>query len=1025
MAAAPKVDTPSVMPSGKPARYISVDTSADTFGAGIGRAISGFGSTIAGIGADMDARGEKLRLEGAKTAANQAYVDFSLASNEIEANYLQTQGTNATAGYPDYSERLKKLRQDALDSLADDDAKRLFDGAVQSPLLSAASNGASHAAQQGRVAATDAAEARIQTIMTDSSTKFMDENLFQTNLAALDNQLADLGRINGWGPDVLLAKVKQNHSLAWESRITSMAMTDPQGSMQLFSRVRDDLTVESRLRVQGTVVQTAQNMAIQQTRADIRTGNNGDVRPAFQEGIITAGRNAEADQFLLSRSDKDLRHIQLMHPDTANRLAALIQSAPPGIRENITVFSAGRTIEEQAYLYKHGTPGMVAKPSPNAPHVRGDAADLGWAGGSFNSMPRETAMWLHENAPQFGLDFPMNDPARHPYEPWHIQRMAGPRATPQAMQQGSFVSRILAAEGGGAGVYSNAGAAGLMQVMPGTARDVALGLGIPYDPHRLAHDDQYNLLIGTAYLNQLLNKYNGDETLAAAAYNAGYGRVDQWIQQYGDPRLGEISHEEWAAQIPIAETRGYVAKVMSASGPPPSRAPVTAFMPQEQFQALVDEKRAWAQANFPGDTVFENSLVSGMEQEYNDLIQAHKDELAQNYDSLLQLIVPQGEDGTFVTQAQFMAAIQSNPELADRWNTLDGTKKDTILAKLRRNDKLNNKTENDAVTPINLQNYDAMVGLWSNDYPSFLKQDFGQMVADGKITSAQATALINQKKTPPPKDKTATPADIDMSAALRLGAPAITAAGLIPPGTPNLSTDETNQQYNTFYGALVRILGEETQRKGGKLNETDMYTIVQNLLLKQTVTDIRPREFLGGVAWLPWQSPTVMDSVSKAPYEDLSLYPRQGFAGAEVVTPALVPTIPPANRKALIDSYTARTGKPPTEAVLNQLYLASRAKSLAAPPAAAPEAEAPRPKPKSPPPIKMGSWPTPNGRVEEGQKIIVPESRDAKGKTYTVIKGNGLSLWAVQDQNGNYRQMTKEWLNTLLNKAGATIEVGK
>lgn len=1003
MAAAPKFDSPNVMPSGKPLRYIQVDTNADMFGAGIGRAISGFGSTVASVGAQLEANNEKIRLESAKTSANQAFVTASMASNELEATYLQTQGTNAAAGYTDYSDKLKSIRQEALDSLADDDAKKLFDGAFQPTMLSGANSGAVHAAQQGRVAAIDASKARVNTIMTDSATKFMDEDLFQSNMTALDTQLQEQGRLLGWGPDVLLAEVKQQHSLAWEARITSMAMTDPRGAMQLFARVKDDMNVENRLRVQSGVVATAQNLAIQGTREEIRGGVNGDVRPAFQEGIISGGRREDVDQFLISRAPgKDESHIRNMHPDTAARLSALIQSAPPGIREGITIFSGARSLEHQAELYRRsGGSGMVAKPSPHAPHVRGDAADLGWKGGSFKSMPADAQKWLHDNAGEFGLVFRLGN------EPWHIERAAGPRATPQAMQQGSFVNRILAAEGGGAGVYSPAGAAGLMQVMPGTARDVALSLGIPYDPHRLANEDQYNLLIGTTYLNQMLNKFGGDEMLAAAAYNAGPGAVEDWIAKFGDPRLGQISHEEFALRIPFAETRGYVAKVMNASGPQPRNAPVTAMMPKDQFTALVDEKRAWAQANFPGDVQFENTLISGMEQEYNDLIAAHNAELAANYDEILGLVIPIGEEGSYVTQADFQAALQSNPALAAQWENLEATKQNTILNQLRKNDKLNNGTETDAVNEINLSEYDRLRGMWADPQGNveFQKQDIAN---NANLTNGQKKTLIDLKTQKPPGSTAVTQPDIDMSKALQLAGPALAA---IP-----LDAKEDPEKYYQFTGALARSLDEQTQLNGGKpLSEVQMLGVIQSLLMKSTTSvDVGP-SILGMP--LLWRSTT-----EEFAFEQGRV--GQSFPGAEVA-PILVPTIPSDKRQQIINAYTAKTGQPPTEAVVNQLYFQWRKNQTAVPSTPPAEVTPSKPKAVSPPPIKMGSWPTENGRVETGHKIIVPGKKGAKDKVFTVIKGNGLDRWAVEDDKGEMRLMDKTWLDALIERSDARIEMDK
>src|SRR5690554_2006466 len=106
------------------------------------------------------------------------------------------------------------------------------------------------------------------------------------------------------------------------------------------------------------------------------------------------------------------------------------------------------------------------------------------------------------------------------------------------------------------------GALGLMQLMPDTARDMAAELGVPFNQTRLTTDGGYNKQLGSAYLNKLLERYDGDEALAVSAYNAGPSRVDEWLQRHGDPRRGEISRTNWVERIPFAETRDYATKIL-------------------------------------------------------------------------------------------------------------------------------------------------------------------------------------------------------------------------------------------------------------------------------------------------------------------------------------------------------------------------------------------------------------------------------------------------------------------------------
>ncbi len=111
---------------------------------------------------------------------------------------------------------------------------------------------------------------------------------------------------------------------------------------------------------------------------------------------------------------------------------------------------------------------------------------------------------------------------------------------------------------------SPVGALGLMQVMPATAKKVARGLDISFSEQRLGADWQYNARIGTAYLAQMLARYDGSVLLAAAAYNAGPSRADRWIRDYGDPRLESVDAVDWIESIPFRETRNYVMRVLEA-----------------------------------------------------------------------------------------------------------------------------------------------------------------------------------------------------------------------------------------------------------------------------------------------------------------------------------------------------------------------------------------------------------------------------------------------------------------------------
>ncbi|HZQ11595.1 MAG TPA: lytic transglycosylase domain-containing protein [Pseudolabrys sp.] len=109
---------------------------------------------------------------------------------------------------------------------------------------------------------------------------------------------------------------------------------------------------------------------------------------------------------------------------------------------------------------------------------------------------------------------------------------------------------------------SSANAMGLMQVTPEAGRDTARRFKVAYDGNRLRKDPVYNMQMGAAELSNLLHYYRGSYLLTFAGYNAGMGRVRQWLAAYGDPRDPHVDPIDWAERIPLAETRNYVQRVM-------------------------------------------------------------------------------------------------------------------------------------------------------------------------------------------------------------------------------------------------------------------------------------------------------------------------------------------------------------------------------------------------------------------------------------------------------------------------------
>ncbi|RVT87332.1 lytic transglycosylase domain-containing protein [Rhodobacteraceae bacterium CCMM004] len=137
------------------------------------------------------------------------------------------------------------------------------------------------------------------------------------------------------------------------------------------------------------------------------------------------------------------------------------------------------------------------------------------------------------------------------------------------------------------GVASGVGASGLMQLMPGTARDVAGELNLPYSRQRLFTDPVYNATLGSHYLAGLIERFGNNPILVSAGYNAGPGRPLRWMTQRGDPRSAGVDMIDWIEHIPFDETRNYVMRV--AESLPVYRARLAGSVPAPGPLRFLDE----------------------------------------------------------------------------------------------------------------------------------------------------------------------------------------------------------------------------------------------------------------------------------------------------------------------------------------------------------------------------------------------------------------------------------------------------
>jgi len=110
--------------------------------------------------------------------------------------------------------------------------------------------------------------------------------------------------------------------------------------------------------------------------------------------------------------------------------------------------------------------------------------------------------------------------------------------------------------------HSSAGAKGLMQLMPYTAKLVSKQAKLPYSKSRLTKDPEYNINLGSHYIAGLILEYEGSYPFAIAAYNAGPKRVRYWNKINKNPQKKQIDYVNWIELIKFKETRNYVQRVL-------------------------------------------------------------------------------------------------------------------------------------------------------------------------------------------------------------------------------------------------------------------------------------------------------------------------------------------------------------------------------------------------------------------------------------------------------------------------------
>jgi len=398
---------------------ITTRASAEDFGAAVGR---GLGDVAQGVSRAAQARIAVEELEG-EAAAKQA--DNRYAAWEREAmygpnGYMNLEGQAAVAARTQFEAEAAAKRQEFGQGLTGF-GSQAYTRASEARLNSILDRTIVHQAGERKAWFKQASTDRIDTYAQDALAGYQDPRIVDKNIAAGQAELRSMAAMSGWDADTLSARESEFISGVHKNVALRMAQTDPLAAQQYFESKKAQLSGKDATDLEGVLAPVIIDQQAR-TEADriLSAGRASAASNAPADSLGTRGPT-RAMAVLTERAVGGATRpdaIANLDANFATNLAALIEDAPPGIKEGLGLTSGYRSTERQAELFANsdGSGKMVARPGHSS-HEYGMAVDLTYNGKIIKpgEVPQEVIDYLHQNAPSYGMKFRMS------WEPWHIE----------------------------------------------------------------------------------------------------------------------------------------------------------------------------------------------------------------------------------------------------------------------------------------------------------------------------------------------------------------------------------------------------------------------------------------------------------------------------------------------------------------------------------------------------------------------------------------------------------------------------
>lgn len=438
---------------------LTTRASAEDFGAAQAR---GLGAVAQGIGQVADAVAKVRELEDVARAkeADNRFAAWVRERSYGENGYMTLEGRAAVEARETFEREAAAKRQEfgaGLTAGAAAKYKTASEVRMNSVLDASIVHAANARKEWFKTASTD----RIDTFAEDALAGFSNPATVAKNIAAGQAELRTMAELQGWDADTLKNREAEFVSGVHKNIALRIAQNDPLAADKYRKEHASALTGPHQYDLEaalGSAVKEAE--AIRLTEDILRGGRSTGSAPAAggaaAEGADPApaagGRTVGTTGPTRAKAILTARAVQgATRPDAidgldasfATNLAAMMEDAPPGIREGLGLMSGYRSEERQAELWaeavaKYGSEAEARKwvaPPGNSYHNHGQAVDLSWNGKSLKHAPKEVIDWVHENAAKYGMYFPMA------HEPWHVEPM-GTRDGTVAPRNGAVSPRV-------------------------------------------------------------------------------------------------------------------------------------------------------------------------------------------------------------------------------------------------------------------------------------------------------------------------------------------------------------------------------------------------------------------------------------------------------------------------------------------------------------------------------------------------------------------------------------------------------